>query len=129
MNQNRIKKAFYKGFSTRNYEERGGTFDIYNVECIQQDLLNEIFTIKGERLHMPRYGTRIPLMVFELDDLETQNIIREDLVTVFGNDKRIELLNLDVLPMTERSTLIVIAKVNYKEFEVTKDLRIEINSR
>jgi len=126
---NKVKKVFYKGFTTRNYAERGGTFAIYNVECIQQDLLNEIFTVRGERLHMPRYGTSIPLMVFELDDPQTQAIILDDLTTVFKNEPRVKMLNLDFLPITQKGILIVIARLNYIEFEVVQDLRIEITSR
>lgn len=122
-------KKTYRGFNTKDYEETGRGFDIYNVECIQNDLMNEIFTVKGERVMMPKYGTRIPLLVFEIADQDTEKVIREDLDQVFKNDPRVKLLNLDVIPSTSKQTLIVVCKVQYVEFNVVKDLRIEINSR
>lgn len=122
-------KKFYVGFSTKNYEEIGGGFDVYNVECVEQDLLNAIFTVKGERLMMPEYGTRIPLMTFEPGDQYSIDIIRSDLETVFEQDPRVELLNLDVIPSLEQNALVVSAKLNYIEFNVTKDLFLTINSQ
>lgn len=122
-------KKFYKGFVTRNYEEVGKKFDIYNVDCVAEDLLNEIFTIKGERLMMPDFGTRIPLLVFELNDVYTQDIIREDLQQVFDNDPRVKTVNLTILPDYDRNVLVAIATINYLEFQVTQDLRIEVTSR
>lgn len=119
---------FYKGFSTRGYEESGGNFSVYNLECVSEDLLNEIFTIKGERLYMLDYGTRIPLLTFELNDTYTHDIIREDLTQVFNNDPRVELLELNIYPDYDRYLLAAIAKVRYLEFNVTQDLRIEIRS-
>jgi phage baseplate assembly protein W len=123
---NRIKK-YYKGFSTKKYEEAGKQFDVYNVECIQEDLLNAIFTLRGERLMMPTYGTRIPLLVFELDDNETVSVVKEDLTTVFKNDPRVELLNMDIFNSKDKNALVVVCKLRYIEFDVTKDLQIEIS--
>jgi len=120
---------FYKGFSTRGYEELGKPFDIYNVECVEEDLLNEIFTLRGERLYMPTFGTRIPLLVFEINDAETERIIREDLTTVFEHDPRVKLEAIQIIAIKKRYALAVIAKINYLEFNVVRDLRIEINSR
>ncbi len=122
-------RKFYKGFSTRKYHDSGGELEIYNIECVEEDLLNHIFTIKGERVMMPEFGTRIPLMVFEPNDEESQEIIMEDLRYVFEYDPRVELLNLTLLPDEDRNTIIAIAKIKYIEFEVTKDLRIEIRSQ
>lgn len=122
-------KKFYKGFRTRNYEEKGGEFAIYNVECVEEDLLNEIFTVRGERLYMPTYGTRIPLMVFEMLDAETMDIVREDITTVMEHDPRVKLEDLYVNALPDKNALLAVAKVTYLEFNVTKDLYIEINSR
>lgn len=119
-------KKFYVGFNTRNYEEKGGGFTSYNVECVEQDILNAIFTIRGERVMMPNYGTRIPLMTFEPGDQQTIDIIEQDLETVFKQEPRVRVVNLDILPAPERNALIAIAKLEYLEFNVTKDLYIEV---
>jgi len=124
-----MKKIYYRGFSTRSYEEKGGGFGIYDVKCIQEDLMNEIFTIRGERLNMPTYGTRIPLLVFEPNDSETEEVIREDVTTVIEHDPRVEMLALDIIVAKDKNALIASAKVRYKEFNVVEDLYIEVGSR
>jgi phage baseplate assembly protein W len=122
-------KTFYKGFSTRNYEEKGGSFDLYNLDCVKEDLLNEIFTERGTRLYMPTYGTRIPTLTFEPNDAETMDVIREDITTVIDNDPRLFLQDISVEQVPEQYTILAVAKITYLEFNVTSDLYIEINSR
>lgn len=122
-------KRFYVGFNTSDYENFGGEFNNYNVQCIEKDLMNAIFTVKGDRLMMPEYGTRIPLMVFEPNDQNSIDTIMDDLETVFSQEPRIKVLNLDVIPAKEGHALIFVAKVNYLEFNVTKDLFITVNSQ
>lgn len=120
-------KKFYNGFSTRNYEDKGGSFDVYNIACIEADLLNAIFTERGQRVMMPNYGTRIPLMTFEPGDQNTIDIITMDLTEVFNNEPRVKLVSLDVVPATEQNALVAVAKLNYLEFLVVKDLYLTIN--
>jgi len=120
---------FYFGFSTRSYENNGGPFAVYNTDCIKEDLVNHIYTEKGERVMMPDFGTRIPLLVFEPNDAETVNVIREDLTTVFTYDPRVDLLALDVFPDPDTGRIVAVAKLSFLEFNVTEDLRIEVTSR
>ena len=122
-------KKFYVGFASRNYEEQGGNFDVYNVACVEQDLINAIFTERGQRVMMPNYGTRIPLLTFEPGDIQIIDIITMDLTEVFANEPRVKLLNLDVIPALEKNALVAVAKLNYLEFNVTKDLMIEVHSK
>lgn len=122
-------QKFYKGFSTRNYAKTGQGFALYNVQLIEEDLMNELFTIRGERLKMPTFGTRIPLMVMELNDEESMGILKEDVETVIAHDPRVELEALDVITNVDRNSVVIVAKVHYLEFLVTKDLFIEVNSR
>jgi len=122
-------KIFYQGFSTKSYEASGGDFVTLNLDAIDDDLLNQIFTVKGERVNMPDWGTRIPLLTFELNDVYSQQVIREDLTSVFNADPRVELVALDIITATDDHGLIAACKINYIEFQVTKDLNIEITSQ
>jgi len=120
---------FYKGFTTRNYED-GGAFSIYNIDCVEEDLLNEIFTARGDRLRMvDSFGTRIPITTFEISDPTTHQVIRSDLEQVFNRDPRVSLVDLQVIPADDRHALLAIAKLNYIELNVTKNLQIEIPVR
>lgn len=121
--------TFYKGFSTRSYETGTGLFDLHDVDLVEEDLLNELFTIKGDRLHMPDFGTRIPLLVFEPNDNQTQSVLEEDIRAVIDRDPRVALADLVIYPAPDRNTLIAIAKINYLEFQVVRDLNIEVGSR
>lgn len=120
---------FYRGFSTKAYEATGKGFVLYNVELIEEDLFNELFTIKGERLELPNFGTRIPLLMFEPNDVESATVLQEDVETVIKGDPRVELLNCDIISSPDTHSIICVAKVRYIEFNVTKDLRIEVGSR
>lgn len=122
-------RKFYKGFSSRAYHDQGGDFSVFNVECVTEDLLNHIFTIPGERVHMPEFGTRIPTMVFEPNDEDSKNVIDEDLRMVFDYDPRVELLGLDLLPDEDSNTFVAVAKLKYLEFDVVRDLAITINNK
>lgn len=122
-------KIFYQGFSTKNYAASGSQFITYNLAVVNEDLLNHIFTVRGERVNMPDWGTRIPLLQFELNDPYTQQVITEDLTAVFAADPRVELVALDIITAKDNYGLIASCKINYVEFQVVQDLNIEITSQ
>lgn len=122
-------KKYYRGFSSKNYHDTGQGFELYNVELINEDLLNQIFTIKGERVMMPEFGTRIPLLVFEINDETTQDIIETDLKAVFKYDPRVELITLVITPAEDQNLITATATLKYIEFNVTSELHIEVRSQ
>jgi phage baseplate assembly protein W len=77
---------------------------------------------------MPSFGTRIPTLVFEPNDAEVRNIIREDLTKVFEYDPRVKLQNLKVLSLPDNNAIVAIATLFYIELNVAGDLRIEVYS-
>ena len=68
------REGLYRGYSSFEFEATG-SFKINDVELIKLDLLNHIFTRRGERVMMPRFGTIIPDLVFEPLDDETIEIV------------------------------------------------------
>lgn len=123
-----MKKIFYRGFSTAKASQPGGSFTITNKECVEEDLLNHIWTEYFERPHMPSFGTRIPTLVFEPNDEEVRNIIIEDLTKVFNYDPRVKLLDLNVFSLPDNNAIIAVATLYYIEMDVTDNLNIEIYS-
>jgi phage baseplate assembly protein W len=119
---------YYRGFSTRNMDQPGGTPTIVNVACVNEDLLNHIYTEYYERPHMPSFGTRIPGLVFEPNDAEVQDIIRQDLTKVFNYDPRVLLQNLQILSFPDLNAIVAIATLLYRELNVVGDLNIQIYS-
>lgn len=122
------KQNIYRGFSSRNYEDKG-SFIIRDIECVKEDLLNHIYTIVGERCMMPAFGTRIPLMVFDQNDAQVHAIIENDLKMVFDYDPRVQLLDLSVVPLIDNNAIVAVATLRYVEFDVVDTLHLEFANR
>lgn len=121
-------KIFYRGFSSNDWGKRK-TFGLTNIDLVKRDLLNHIFTVKGERVMMPAFGTRIPLLAFEPNDEKTIAIIREDLTEVFKYDPRVELVNLNIVSLPDNNAIVALADLFYVEFNVRDVLNIEVQSQ
>lgn len=119
------KKGLYKGFSSYEFQAKK-SFQVTDVEAVKLDLLNHIYTKRGSRLKMPNFGTQIPEMVFEPLDEETVEIVRDELVTVFEYDPRVEILNLDVRPDYENSQLMAAARLLYIELNLVDNIELHI---
>lgn len=121
-----MARSSYNGFSSSLFESSANTFSAKNIELIKQDLLNHIFTAKGERVMMPGFGTRIPSLPFEPIDSTTLRIIDEDIREVINYDPRVELLDLRVIPLSDNNCVVAYANVKYVELGVTDTLNIEV---
>lgn len=122
-----MSEITYKGFSTAEWL-KNKSFKVSNIELVKKDLLNHIFTIPGERVMMPAFGTRIPMLTFEQNDETTRSIIEADLKMVFDYDPRVKLLKLNVVTLPDNNAIVAFADLLYLEFNVTDTLKIEIKS-
>lgn len=120
--------AVYRGFSSLDWGKRR-TFTLNNIDLVKRDILNHIFTVKGERVMMPNFGTRIPVLAFEPNDEVTRGIVETDLREVFNYDPRVKLLGLEILVMPDNNALVALADLLYVEFNVRDTLRIEVPSQ
>lgn len=121
-----MKQSLYRGFSTADFQKKK-TFSVVDQELVKRDLLNYIYTIPGERPHMPDFGTRIPLMTFELLDDITLNIIREDLKKAITYDPRLELLDMVVLAVPDSNSVVAAIDVKYVELNLTDTIRLDFS--
>jgi phage baseplate assembly protein W len=121
-----MARSPYRGFSTFDHllaPSKG--FTLTDVQLINRDLLNHINTIKGERVMMPNFGTRIPLMAFEPLDQATVDVIEEDLRAVFAYDPRVVLLDLAVVMLPDNNAIGAFADLQYVNLGVNHTLRLE----
>jgi phage baseplate assembly protein W len=118
----------YRGFSTADWRQRKTT-SLSNIDLVKRDLLNHIYTVKGERVMMPNFGTRIPILTFEPNDTETVKIIETDIREVCNYDPRVKLIDLKVLSLPDNNAIIALADLLYIEFNVRDVLHIEVKSR
>ena len=117
--------ALYRGFSLHEYRSRQTT-KLVDVELIKMNLLTHIYTLKGERLAMANFGTRIPELAFEPLTQEVLDIIREDLEMVCNYDPRVELESLDVIPEWETGIVMANMKLRFVELNVVDTLALTI---
>ena len=115
----------YKGYSSHEYHANK-TFSIRDVELVKLDLLNHIFTRRGERVMMPGFGTRIPDLAFEPMDNITLSILEEDLRTVFNFDPRVRLMELVITPTPDANSVTAAAKLLYVELNMVDTLDLNI---
>ena len=117
-------KSLYRGFSSDNFLS-ARTLLVTDQEVVKRDLLNHIYTIPGERPHMPDFGTRIPLLAFEPLDDRTVQILREDLEKIVNYDPRVEMIDLVITPLPDNNAIVAYMDVRYIELNVTETLRLE----
>lgn len=117
--------GLYRGFSSHEYQTKK-MFGIKDLELVKLDLLNHIFTRRGERVMMPTFGTRIPDVAFEPLDEVTLMIIEEDLRLVFNFDPRVKLVELTVTPNYDENSVVASATLYYVELDMTDRLDINI---
>lgn len=116
----------YKGMTTHNYNDTK-TFSLRDIELVKMDLLNHIYTRKGERVMMPTFGTRIPDLAFEpLDDV-TLLILEEDLHHVINFDPRVELIDMQIVPLYDLNRVNATVTLLYVELNVSDTLDLNID--
>lgn len=120
-----MTKGLYRGYSSYEYQAKK-TFSITDVELVKLDLLNHIFTRKGERVMMPTFGTRIPDLVFEPMDAITLAVLEEDLRAVVAFDPRVEMLEMSINPDPDTNAVTATIKLLYIELNLTGNLDINI---
>lgn len=115
----------YKGFSTKQYQH-DKNFVMTDIELVKEDLLNHIFTRKGERVRMANFGTIIPDLVFEpLTDVIV-GLVESELRRVFEYDPRVELVDMVVIPLVAEGAIIALVDLNYVELREADRLSLRI---
>lgn len=120
-----MSTGLYKGYSSHEYVPNK-TLSIQDIELVKLDLLNHIFTRRGERVMMPAFGTRIPDLAFEPLDSITMGILEEDLRTVFNFDPRVDLISLVIVPLYDNNSVTAAAKLLYIELNMVDTLELNI---
>jgi len=117
--------GLYRGYSSFEFEQTG-SFKINDVELIKLDLLNHIFTRRGERVMMPRFGTSIPDLVFEPLDEETLETLESELRLVMDYDPRVELIELDIIENADGNSITAGIRIRCVELDVVELMNLNI---
>ncbi len=124
-------KRLFRGFSS--VEKITPNTEITDVDLVKRDLLNHFFTIKGERVMRPEFGSTIWELLFEPFDSTTREAIIADAQEIASQEPRVELDSLDVIEFEHGIRLsFVLLYVPLKAlgtFEIEFDRRNRIQSR
>ena len=112
----------YRGFSSKN--KKSG-FKLYDIDLVKQDIINNFYIRKGEKLENPTFGTVIWDMIFEQFTEEVKTIIAQDVETIINYDPRVVVQSVSV-DSTEQGMRIE-ADVVYVPFNVTERMRFNFD--
>lgn len=118
-------QRLYRGFSMFEFE-RSKTFALNDMELVKLDLLNHIFTRRGDRVMMSNFGTTIPDLVFEPLDSTTIDVVEDELRLVFDYDPRVELFDLRVTPDFDNHSIVASATLFYIELNMVDGFELNI---
>lgn len=115
----------YIGYSSYEFQ-KNKSFVLTDIQLVELDLLNQIYTRRGSRVMMPTYGTLIPELIFEPLDDTTLGIIESELENVFNSDPRVNLVTLDITPNFDTNSITATAILFYVELNVTQPFQLNI---
>lgn len=110
----------FKGFST--VDRTWGNFKTYDIELAKRDLLNELYTRKGERLMSPEFGYIVWDVLFDPMTEEVIELIRRDTERIVTKDPRLELREIDIRENFDQQTITVALVLNYVPTATVTDL-------
>lgn len=120
-----IRQGLYKGFSSFEFQSKK-TFKLHDIELVKMDLLNHIFTKRGERVMMPNFGTIIPELIFEPLTPDLVDTVREEVLRVINYDPRVDLLDIEATADFDNHLVQVAARVFYVELNLVDNFELNI---
>lgn len=101
----------FSGFSSKT--EDFYPVRLHDIELAKQDLLNEIYTRKGERLMNPTFGSIVWEMLFDPLTDQSQIDIRNDMIRIVKRDPRWNLIEVNSRQDTDANSITVQIDLTY----------------
>lgn len=115
----------FKGFSTINRQY--GNFKLYDKELALRDLLNELYTRKGERLMSPSYGSIVWDLLFDPLIDAVIEAIADDCRRIVDKDPRLELIQVLVTESVDQQSVQVTLVLRYLPTSTVEELVATFN--
>jgi phage baseplate assembly protein W len=87
--------AKFIGFSTNNNTEVRN-YTLRDIELVKRNLLNELYTRRGERVMMPDFGSSLQDLVMETYSPDIEEQIEDEITNAINNEPRLELNTIDI---------------------------------
>ena len=108
--------ALYRGFSS--VANTGINTGLFDIDLVQQDLLNQFNTRLGERRMRPNYGSVIHDLLFDLSDSRTEALIVQDAERIILGDPRVRLLTIESVVDLENHNIRLDIQLKVLEFNM-----------
>ena len=113
----------YRGLSTVNPGR--GTYNLYDIELIKQDIINNFYIRQGEKLENPAFGTIIWDVLFDplTDDL--RQAIAQNVTDIVNYDPRV---NVNQINVSEYESGIQIECVlTYLPYSISEQMQLQFD--
>lgn len=108
------------------YSAIQGLGPIYDIELVNQDLLNQIYTRKGEKVMDPEFGSIIWDLLFETKSPSIVADIQADLTRIVNSDPRVTLQTINIIEQDYGYTGLII--LYYNQFATAGQLQVDFNA-
>jgi phage baseplate assembly protein W len=115
------------GFSTQADTLTTKKFTLYNIDLVKQDLLNQFFTRKGERVMLPNYGTIIWDKLFEILNNGSRQEIIDDATRIVKSDPRVSLISINIFDIDHGITIVM--EMWYAPLAMTTTLSVNFDTQ
>ena len=85
----------FVGFST--VDNNKAPYTLTGSELVKRDLLNELYTKKGERVMNPKFGSIIWDILMEPNSSKLKQDVEEDINAIFNKDPRVKVSKINVV--------------------------------
>jgi phage baseplate assembly protein W len=114
-------KKIFSGYST--IDRKISKTNIYDKDLVKRDLLNHIFTRRGERVMNPTFGTSIHDLLFEPFNESLKDRIISEIREVINAEPRVQLEGIETFE--EDWGLTIKVDLYYNIFEDVETLYLE----
>lgn len=113
----------YRGLST--VADPTGSFTLYDIGLIKQDLINHLHIRQGEKLENPEFGTIIWDLLFDPLTEDLKELVADNVTQIMNYDPRVKV---DQLIVSQYETGIQIECVlTYLPYNISEELRFRFD--
>ena len=113
----------YKGISTTNNSP--GSFNLYDIGLIKQDIVNHFHIRQGEKLENPTFGTIIWDILFEPLTDGLRDAIIQNVTEIINYDPRVSVDSITV--DTYESGIQIDCSLTYLPYSISETMRLKFD--
>jgi phage baseplate assembly protein W len=113
----------YRGLST--ISNQSGSFALYDLALIKQDIINHFHIRQGEKLERPNFGTIIWDLLFDPLTSEVKSLIVKNVTDIINYDPRVRVNN--VVVSEYNSGIQIECELVYLPYNISESLRFQFD--